>query len=139
MKNIRFRLPLSLVVAAFLASATVSVAAAKEQAMKVGKKGDITFSTETTIGDLTLPAGNYRVQHRVHGAEHFIHFEALTNINNSYHQSSPGVKGHPGEVQCRLEPLNAKVHYTTVYSNKEDGTSRVTKVEIGGETVAHIF
>lgn len=46
----------------------VSVAsAADEQVIKVGKKGEMMFSQDTQVGDLTLKAGHYQMQHRVDG------------------------------------------------------------------------
>ncbi|MBI3697716.1 MAG: hypothetical protein HY238_23150 [Acidobacteria bacterium] len=105
----------------------VAVAAEHEHAMKVGKKGGVHFAAETKVGDLTLKPGRYTMQHRVDGPDHFIH---LTELRG----------GKPaGEVKCRLEPLKAKVSRTTMYAQKEDGTYRLTRVEVAGENVAHLF
>ena len=49
------------------------------------------------------------------------------------------VKGHPGEVRCRLEHLKAKVKQTAVYTLIEGGVQRLSKVKIAGENVAHLF
>lgn len=37
--------------------------AANEQVVKVGKKGEITFSEPTQVGDTILPPGHYVFQH----------------------------------------------------------------------------
>ena len=103
-----------------------------------GKKGQITLRSETEVGDLVLKPGTYRVQHRVEGSDHVIHFEALTK-GNPYYSTVAGVKGHPGEIKCRLEPLSGKVRHTAVYTRKDGDIYRVTKVEIGGESVAHLL
>lgn len=108
---------------------SLALAAEHEHMMKVGKKGEVVFSAPTKVGDLTLKPGTYRVQHRVEGEQHFIRFEAL---------GASGTPG-PGEVQCKVEPLSKKVSQTAVYTTTEDTGSRVTKVEIGGENVAHVF
>jgi hypothetical protein len=146
----------------FLATGS-AVAQGREQAIKAGKKGVVIFDSETRVGELILKPGSYRLQHRVGasddfvgkaseeevgtsvavehhvtGSEHFIHFEALSQ-SNPYHVHSPTVKGHPGEVECKLEPLGKKVSSTTVFGIKEGDVLRVTKVEVAGENVAHIF
>ena len=113
-------------------------AVAAEQTMEMGKKGEVSLSSETKVGDLTLPAGRYRLGHRVDGSNHFIHFEGLTP-GNPYFQTSSTVKGHPGEVPCRVESVGRKISQTALYTTQENGATRITKVEIAGENVAHLF
>ena len=48
-------------------------------------------------------------------------------------------KAHPGETKCKIEPLSKKVSQTTVYTVDEGAFNRLTKVEVGGENVAHVF
>lgn len=102
-----------------------------EKALKVGKKGDVKFDTETLVGDLRLKPGSYQVQHRMDGSDHFVHFTEVTKAGSTV--------GHPGEVKCRLEVLDHKASVTTVYTREEGASQRVTKVLIGGENVAHVF
>jgi hypothetical protein len=119
--------------------ATFTIAAEQEQVLKVGKKGDISFDTETKVGDLTLKPGRYFVQHRVEGSDHFVHFSEVTK-ELPYSRTGGGIpKAHPGEMKCSLEPLKAKASETAVYIKKEDGVMRVTKILIRGENVAHVF
>ncbi len=109
------------------------------RAMKVGKKGDIQFRSDTQVGDLTLKPGRYQIQHRVEGADHFFHFTEVTKAN-VYGSDRGGIpKAHPGEAKCNLEPLEKKVSRTTVYTKQEDGSNRVTRIEVAGENVAHVF
>ena len=110
-----------------------AMAQEKEQVIKVGKNGNITLSQETMVGDVKLPAGDYQVKHRVEGSDHMIHFKQL------YSQRTGAVIAHPGDIKCKLEPLNQKVAQTAVFLNKEDGMMRITRIEIGGENVAHLF
>lgn len=109
-----------------------------ERAMKVGKTGEITFDKETKVGDMTLKPGRYRFQHRVEGADHFIHFTDWTTPGPFDH-SSGAPKAHPGEVNCRLEMLNKRVVSTTVFLTSEGDGVRVTKIEVAGENFAHLF
>lgn len=112
-------------------------AAGKEHEMKVGKKGETTFDKETMVGDLTLKPGRYTFQHRVEGDDHFVHFTEVTKGVGYGGGSAP--KSHPGEVKCRLETLPAKAGQTTLYYNDEGGVHRLTRIEVAGENVAHLF
>lgn len=110
-----------------------------EQALKVGKKMDVEFRVETLVGDMRFQPGRYQLQHRVEGADHFVHF---TEVTKGYGPSGAGggaTKAHPGEVKCRIETLDKKASRTTVYRVMEGATERVTKVVIAGENVAHLF
>ncbi len=138
MKKNRFWLSLFVTIFLMLLFTTTSaLAAEKEQILKVGKKAEVIFRTETRVGELTLKPGSYMVQHRVEGSDHFVHFTERTKEYPYYRSGLP--KAHPGEVKCRLEPLKAKASQTTVHLMKEDGVMRVTKIIIRGENVAHLF
>lgn len=114
-------------------------AAPGEQVLKVGKNAEVEFGVETTVGELKLKPGRYRIQHRVDGSDHFVHFTEVTK-EQPYSKSGGGLaKGEPGEIKCRLEPLNKKVSTTTVYRRLEGDGARLIKVLIGGENVAHVF
>lgn len=121
------------VAALLMLTSGFAMAQEKEQVIKVGKSGNITLSQDTMVGDAKLPAGDYQVKHRVEGSDHLIHFKQL------YSHKTGGVKAHPGEIKCKLEALNQKVTQTAVFLAKEDGTMRITRIEIGGENVAHLF
>lgn len=108
------------------------------QAVQLGRKAEITLGSDVQVGSLTLKAGRYVLQHRGVRSVHFLHFTELEKAN-PYHRITQGAKAHPGEVRCRLEPLPAKASRTAVYLSSEDGISRVTKVEIAGEYVAHLL
>ena len=137
MMNTRFVLSVLVVAATLLFYAGAAIAAEHEHALKVGKTGEVTFDKETKVGDLAFKPGRYKFQHRVEGSEHFVHF---TEWTKSYPSRSSGTpKAHPGEVKCRIEPLSKKVSQTTVYTVDEGTVTRLTKVEVGGENVAHIF
>ncbi len=127
------------VVGMLILNSAPSTAAEHEHTLKVGKKGDVTFAKETKVGDLTLKPGRYFFQHRVDGEEHYVHFTEVTKPLG-YSQAGGGVpKVHPGEVKCKLEPLSKKVESTTLYYDTEGGVNRLTKVEVAGENVTHVF
>lgn len=128
----------SLLVLLVLLAATFAVAGQTES-IKVGKKGDITLSKETKVGDVTLKPGHYQMQHRVVGTDHMIHFTELKGMDNPYYPAGPTGVAHPGEMKCRLEPMATKASKTAVYVEDEGGVRRITKIEIRGENVAHVF
>ncbi len=134
----RYLLPSMLVAAAtMLFYSGAAIAAPHEHELKVGKTGEVTFDKETKVGDATLKPGRYKFQHRVEGDDHFVHF---TEWTKPYPAGSTGTpKAHPGEMKCRLEPLSKKVSRTTIYTVDEGAFRRLTKVEVGGENVAHVF
>lgn len=140
MKTQRVRIvAVALMAWALALSAGLAVAAGAEHAMKVGKKGDVTLTKETKVGDLTLKPGRYIFQHRVEGEDHFVHFTEVTK-GNPYGTSEGGVpKAHPGEIKCKVEPLSKKVKETTLFLDSEDGTQRLVRAEVAGENVAHVF
>lgn len=137
MKKIYFPLSLVAAVATLLFYTSTAMAAEHEHALKVGKTGEVTFAKETKVGDVTLKPGRYKFQHRVEGDEHFVHF---TEWTKPYPAGSSGApKAHPGEMKCKLQPSSKKVSQTTVYTADEGAYQRLTKVEVGGENVAHLF
>ena len=131
----------AMICAVFFAAAPAK--AADDDAMKIGKKAEISLSEEARLGEvgmgeLVLPAGRYRVQHQTEGADHFVRFEASSR-NNPYFRTKGAVAGRPGEVKCRLEPLVEKVEQTAIYRLKEGENQRITEIRIAGENVAHLF
>ena len=110
-----------------------------EQALKVGKKQDVEFTVETLVGDVRLKPGRYQIQHRVEGADHFVHLTEVSKGHAYTGEGSGAPKAHPGEVKCGLEVLGEKVKQTTVYTAKDGEARRVTKILIRGENVAHVF
>ena len=137
MMNRRFLPSLLVAAAVLLFYSGAAIAAEHEHALKVGKTGEVAFDKETKVGDMTLKPGRYKFQHRVEGDDHFVHF---TEWTKPYPAGSTGTpKAHPGEMKCRIEPLSKKVSRTTIYTVDEGALRRLTKVEVGGENVAHVF
>ncbi len=107
-------------------------------ALKVGKKGDIILEQDTQAGDLLLKAGAYKVQHRIEGDRHVLHFTSESDVHENGHTVWPA-RNWSGDARCSLEPLNSKVENTEVATDKTAGGWRLVKVEIGGENVAHVL
>ena len=97
------------------------------QQLKIGKKGEVSFSQPTKVGDVLLPAGSYQFIHRVNGDDHFVQFN----------QTNPG--GRDFEVKCQIETLSKKASHNGITTIEEGGVRRITRIEIAGENVAHVF
>jgi hypothetical protein len=115
-----------------------SIADGKNRTMTVGKNGDVTFSAETIIGNVTLKPGRYFFEHKVTGDEHFVRFTEVTKPRG---RSFGGrTLSHPGDIKCRLEKLDRKARQTIIiYAATDGSTPRITRIVINGEDVAHVF
>lgn len=71
--------------------AHATAAAKGEQTLKVGKKDDVEFGVETAVGEMRLKPGRYQIQHRVDGADHFVHFTEVTKDVSAHSKSGGGV------------------------------------------------
>lgn len=127
---------------------TVSAAAAlgeKDKVLKTGKKGEITLTQPTKVGDVTLQPGTYVVQHRVSGNDHFVRFmemkklQALNMTPESMGWYTYAQEDNAGEVKCRVESAGATVDATTVTEASDNGNPRITQVAIKGENVLHVL
>jgi hypothetical protein len=126
---------------------TLTAAAAptqKEHALKAGKKGEITLTQKTNVGNMVLQPDTYVIQHRESDGNHFVRFVELkqveaqpTNAEESPYTYTEADKA--GEVNCRLEPAAEIAKQTTAYTAADGGIVRITKVAIKGEGVLHVF
>lgn len=106
---------------------STTMKASPDQVLKVGKKGEITLSSETQVGDVLLKPGKYTLQHRVEGADHVLHFAPQSGKNPS------------ADVRCTLEPLERKAPTTVMRLQNTGAAMRLIQVQIGGENVTHVL
>jgi hypothetical protein len=143
-KALRLAVIFGAVAALLILTSGFVTAQEKEQVIviKVGKKGDIHVSEPTAVGDVVLKPGHYQLQHRVANEEHYIDFTELKHVGQRQeHYANSGVidAAHPGGAKCRLEPLGKKSEQTKIYMDTSSGQRRITRIEISGENVAHLF
>ena len=101
-----------------------------------GKTGNLTLAAPAQVGSVVLPAGNYEVRHIASPTGHAMEFARVT-------QWSLGYEGTPtytdrevvATVNCSMQALNAKAGKTVI----EKEGSRIARLEIKGENVAHNF
>lgn len=108
--------------------ATLATAADTSVRTAKGKTIFVTFSSPHKFGGFTLKPGNYQFQHRLIDGEHFMY---VTFLN--------GRKLTPGGARCRIEPLQKKATATEITTVTDGDTSRITRIVISGEAVAHVF
>lgn len=116
-----------------------ALAASAENIIKVGKKGDVVFSDTTQIGEVTLKPGHYQFQHSVVGDEHFVKFTELTMFRGEHATRKATETKDVGEIKCTVEPLKSKVTQTAIYTDTAGGVNKITRIEVSGENVAHVF
>lgn len=126
----RFTLACLTATALFLVLPTIGVAGAKDQSMKVTKTDTVTFQTTHRIGDSTLQAGVYKVEHRVRDSgDHYLYFTP---------------KSHSGQqvvepVQCELEPAGRKISQTRTDTITENGVQEIVRIRVQGNNAAFVF
>ncbi len=112
----------------------------EEQALKAGKRSEITLTQPTKVADQVLQPASYVVQHRDSGADHFVRFlKIVTPVQHEEQDVFPYAGPVAGEINCRMEPLSAPAKETTVYIVTENGVPRITKIAIKGESAVHVF
>ncbi|MFB3814351.1 MAG: hypothetical protein ACE14L_09570 [Terriglobales bacterium] len=103
------------------------VAAAVALAAKAPGQKEIMFSADTKIGDVLIPAGNYKVTHVEEAGKHIMIFKA-------------GSKAPEYRVNCTLEPLTEKVTRTEQhYRIAEGGVHLLSALIFAGDNVRHVF
>ena len=103
---------------------------------RVGKTATVSFDHETRVGNVMFQPGDYAVRHRVIGAEDFMVFQRM-EVNRYGGENEEA--GKPQRVECRMESLNTKVSDTTASFESDGKIEKLTKIEIAGENVEHLF
>ena len=65
-------------------------------------------------------------------------FQCVEEPGPYYHMVGGDV-GKPQRVECRMEPLSTKVSDTMAAFESEGNIEKLTKLEIAGENVEHLF
>ncbi len=134
MKQTRYLLLPLIATGAMLVTATAWAKAG--DSTRVGKTATVSFDRETQVGNVMFQPGDYAVRHRVIGAEDFMVFQRTEA--NPYGGDNEEA-GKPQRVACRIEPLNTKVSDTTASFEPDGNIEKLTKIEIAGENVEHLF
>ncbi len=124
-----------LVLALSFLSARTSLARGNENHIIVGKTGVFTLASVTKVGSLTLQPGRYLLQHtEKRSGGHVMHFVRFSPVYHGGIEPSQRFK-----QECKVEPLPAKATRTRIFLTRANGEERITRIEIKGENVAHLF
>lgn len=142
--NKRIPIPAALVAFVVLAIGADAASSPQEHSLKVGKRGELVLKQKMKVGNTTLPAGTYFVQHRAADGGHSIRFTRISRVEDRQTPRRSANSGHlelseAAQVLCYTEPAPQPVKATTVYTIVDAGAPRITKVAIKGETVVHVF
>lgn len=123
---------LGIVAAMVLGLASLAVA----QQQQHGKTAHLTLKAPAQVGTFTLPAGHYQITHHNSPTGHYMEFARVTEENLDYEGSPTYYEREVvANVYCTMQPLSSKVRKSTI---EKDG-SRIARLEIKGEKVAHKF
>lgn len=140
MTYLKFRTPLLLLSAGLVFAATLFSAAAHDvEILKAGKEGRISLDSTVLAGDSTLRPGNYTVQHRAEGGRHFVRFTRIGWRKSPAQKLVRRTAVIEAEVPCHVEALPQIPDATAFYLKTQDGTAHLTRIEVRGETIAHLF
>ena len=103
--------------------------AANQKDVNGGKKAEIVLTSPVQVGDVVLPAGHYAFRHLVSAGQHVATFVGPEGTASTIST----------EIKCTNEPLKEKARRTSVTVENIGGVNKITRIEIEGETVAHIF
>ncbi len=116
-----------LFVVALISLLLVSLAAlaADTKAMGVGKTQNVTFIDTVQVGNTTLKAGDYRVQHVMDGGQHVLVFR------------SAGKNKEEARVNCTMVELPKKADQTLLTFDTSAGQKKLSSIIFRGETYKH--
>lgn len=114
-------------------------AGAEDNALQAGEQGHIRLGGVVVAGDLTLRPGTYRIQHVAEGGKHFVRFTRVGWRRDLSAKSPRRVAAVEAEVICEMHMLPEPVGTTRFFITNEGGRSLLTKVEVQGEHMAHLF
>jgi hypothetical protein len=130
MKVTRLTITLLTAAALLLVFPALSIADGEQVPMKVDKVSTVKYRGPRTVGNMTLPAGAYKVKHRVDSSgQHFVDFTSQAR--------SGQVVVAP--VRCELEPAGKKIPHTRTGTVTENGTRRIVKLRVAGNNAAYVF
>lgn len=110
-----------------------------QTALKKGKKGDITVTSILRMDGVTLQPGEYTVQHRTSGSDHYIRLTKWETGRPHPKRAPDLIPTDAGVVRCEVQPVDGKIKKTRVYTETIGKDTWVTKIEVKGENVVHII
>jgi hypothetical protein len=119
----------SVLLAVLLLAGGLIAADSGSAVMKDGKKGEVNIAETVKVGDITLPAGTYIVQHRIQADEHLMYFTPKGNKEQAQSVS----------VVCERDPKSPRWRSSAVWLTIKDGDKAIEKIMIKDEKIVYNF
>lgn len=123
----------------FIGFSTISVYAQNVETVSVQKSGRFHLEKAVRVGDKTLKAGMFQVQHVDESDKHKVVFRA---VEMGYRDNMGNQKLGPevARVICEVVAVDKKIKHTRVLVRKNAANDRIVfEVWIRGEKVKHIL
>jgi len=111
---------------------------AQPNQMKVGKKGHITLTQATKVGDTVLAPGYYEIRHKHSATSHYMEFTLVTENDQNTDVQSVYDWEVVAKVPCTMESLSTPVARTSAQVSGSP-VALLSSLEIRGENVEHVF
>lgn len=107
--------------------------------LKVGKKGEVHFTSPVKVGDTVLKPGMYQVQHVEEGSDHVIVFREMS-MPAGYRMNNTPVGKEVARIKCKIEPVAKKVSNTAItFRTNAAGEKEITEIQVAGEAFRHLL
>ena len=106
----------------------LSMSAFAGEKLGIANSRSIRLSSNTRIGDVLLPPGEYQVKHVMEGENHIMVFTKTGNEKPT------------GQVKCSLVSLPEKAQHTSrTYSVNSANEQVLKELVFAGDTAKHVF
>ncbi|HEY2931964.1 MAG TPA: hypothetical protein VGK99_09460 [Acidobacteriota bacterium] len=121
-----------------LGSFCIPLLAERPGTVRVGNKGEITFSSPVRVGEVLLQPGLYQLQHKSVGESHSIIFKPIVERRHAGWEKPTDKE--ITRLKCHVQPLEIKAKATEVrFGTNPAKETTIEEVMIQGENVKHVF
>jgi hypothetical protein len=105
----------------------LAVVATATEPMPTWKSQTMNINNQAKVGDVVLPAGEYRVTHEMEGTKHILVLKLQAKGTPVY------------RLACTMEPLEQKAKASEQHYRYEGKDRVLTAIIFKGDTVRHLF
>lgn len=105
----------------------LAVVVAAEEPMVTWKAKSLNLATDTRIGAVVLPAGDYKVKHEMEGTKHILVFTQQYKAKQTF------------RVTCGMQSLEQKATVDEQHFRTENGQKVLTALVFAGDRYTHTF
>jgi hypothetical protein len=110
-----------------LAVFVLTVMVSAEEPMVNWKSKNLTLSSDTRVGTVVLPAGDYKLKHEMEGTNHILVFKSQAKGKETF------------RVICGMQPLDQKAARDEQHFRTENGNKVLTSLIFEGDRYTHTF